>query len=223
MYWATKTMNSISPEQLLDALNWRYAVKVFDPNRKLSADTWAALEQALQLSPSSFGLQPYRFLVVEDRATREQLVPHAWGQRQVLDASHFIVFAARTSVTEAEIDALIRRIATARGTTPESLAAYRGMMTGSLLNEAFKPIAAHWAARQAYIALGNLMTAAALLGVDACPMEGFAPAEFDRILGLAEQGLTAVVGCALGYRSPADKYAAAPKVRVGLNELIRTV
>jgi len=216
-------MNSISNQALLDALNWRYAVKAFDPNRKLSADTWATLEQALVLSPSSFGLQPYRFIVVENRATREQLVPHAWGQRQVVEASHFIVFAARTSVTEAEIDALIQRIASVRGVTPESLASYRGMMTGMLLSEGFKPMATHWATRQVYLALGNLMTAAALLGVDACPMEGFVPAEFDKILRLPEQGLTAVVSCALGYRSASDKHATTPKVRFDRSELVKTV
>jgi nitroreductase len=216
-------MNPISNQQLLDALNWRYAVKGFDPHRKLSADTWTTLEQTLLLSPSSFGLQPYRFILVENRATREQLMPHAWGQRQVVDASHFIVFAARTSVTEGEIDGLIHRLASGRGVTPESLAGYRGMMTGMLLSEGFKPMATHWAARQAYVALGNLLSAAALLGVDACPMEGFVPAEFDRILGLAEQGLTAVVCCALGFRSLSDKYAAASKVRFGRGELVKTV
>jgi nitroreductase len=216
-------MNTISNQQLLEALNWRYAVKAFDPNRKLSAETWAALEKALVLSPSSFGLQPYRFILVENRATREQLMPHAWGQRQVVDASHFVVFAARTSVTEGEIDGFIKRIASARGVTPESLAGYRGMMTGMLLSEGFKPMVPHWTARQAYVALGNLMTAAALLGVDACPMEGFVPAEFDRILGLPAQGLAAVVACALGYRSPSDQYATAPKVRLDQADLFKTV
>jgi nitroreductase len=212
---------SITPSQLLQSLQWRYAVKVFDAARKIPAETWAVLEETLALVPSSFGLQPYRVLVLDDQSTRAKLLPHAWNQRQVVDASHFVIFAARTSVTEAEIDAFVGRSAHSRGVSAESLAGYRGMMTGSLLSEGFKPIAPHWTARQAYIALGSLLTSAALLGVDACPMEGFVPAEFDNILNLPAQGLAAVVCCALGYRSPSDKYAALPKVRLPGNELVK--
>jgi nitroreductase len=214
---------SIPSSQLLDALRWRYATKAFDPNRKIPADTWSALEESLVLSPSSFGLQPYRFLVINDPAMRERLLPHAWGQRQVVDASHFVVLASRTQVTEAEIDTFIARIARARGVAPESLASYRGMMTGTLLSDGFKPLVPHWTTRQAYIALGNLLTSAALLGIDACPMEGFVPAEFDQVLGLPAQGLAAVVCCALGYRHADDKYAVAPKVRFPKSELVQKV
>lgn len=216
-------MNPITNSQLLAALNWRYATKAFDPDRRIPAETWTTLEKALVLSPSSFGLQPYRFLVVNDPAVRKELLPHAWGQRQVVDASHFVVFTARTGVTEAEIDSLLQRIAETRGVAVESLAGYRGMMTGMLFSESFKPQVPHWAALQTYIALGNLMTSAAVLGVDACPIEGFVPAEFDRILGLPRQGLAAVVCCALGYRSTADKHAVLPKVRFDHLELVRTI
>jgi nitroreductase len=212
----------IAPTQLLEALRWRYATKAFDPSRKLSAEIWSTLEASIILSASSFGLQPYRLIVVNDLATREKLMPHAWNQRQVVDASHFVVFAARTSVTEAEIDAFVQHIVATRGVPADSLAGYRGMMTGMLLSEGFKPMLPHWTARQAYIALGNLLTCAALLGVDACPMEGFAPAEFDRILGLPAQGLTAAVACALGYRSQADKYATLAKVRFPKSQLVKT-
>jgi nitroreductase len=215
------TTPSVTPSQLLQSLQWRYATKAFDTSRKIPSQTWAALEQSLVLSASSFGLQPYRFLIVDDPATRAKLMPHAWNQRQVVDASHFVVFAARTEVTEAEIDRFLQHIATSRGITTASLAAYRGMMTGSLLSDGFKSIAPHWTARQAYIALGNLLTSAALLGVDACPMEGFVPAEFDKILNLPAQGLAAVVCCALGYRSPNDKYASLPKVRFAESDLIK--
>ena len=213
-------MDPIPSAQLLGALRWRYATKTFDATRKLPAETWAVLEEALVLSASSFGLQPYRFLVIHDPALRQQLLPHAWNQSQVVDASHLVVFAARTEVTEGEIDAWVQRIALTRGVTPESLSAYRGMMTGSLLSSAFQSLAPHWTARQAYIALGNLLASAALLGVDACPMEGFVPSEFDRVLGLPAQGLTAVVCCTLGYRAASDKYAAAPKVRFPASQLV---
>lgn len=217
-------MNPIlSEQQLLQALQWRYATKAFDPNRKITTATWNTLQEALVLSASSFGLQPYRFVVVNDPATRAKLLPHAWNQRQVVDASHFVVFAGRIAMTEAEIDRFLGRIVEVRGGNREALAGYRQMMTGSLLGEHLKPVIPHWAARQAYIALGNLLTSAALLGVDACPMEGFVPAEFDKILGLPSQGYAAVVCCALGYRSADDKYAAAPKVRFPATELLSTI
>lgn len=214
---------SVPASELLDALRWRYATKAFDPNRKIPAETWSALEDSLVLSPSSFGLQPYRFVDVQDRATRETLRPHAWNQSQVVDASHLIVFAARTGLTEQEIDTHLARIAAVRGVAPESLAGYRGMMTGMLLSDGFKPLLPHWTARQAYIALGNLLTTAALLGIDTCPLEGFVPAEFDRILGLEESGYASVVACALGYRSAQDKYASVPKVRPPKQDIIFTI
>lgn len=214
---------ALTPAQLLEALRWRYSTKVFDPARRIPETLWAALEESLVLSASSFGLQPYRFLVVQDPAVRAQLLPHAWGQRQVVDASHFVVFAARTSMTEEEIDGFLRLTATTRGTTVESLKGYRGMMTGMLLSEGFRNHLPHWAAHQAYIALGGLLESAALLGLDACPMEGFVPAEFDRILGLPAQGLAAVVSCAVGYRSAEDKYASLAKVRPPKDSLVKVV
>lgn len=213
----------LNEAQLLSALRWRYSTKIFDATRRIPPTTWSALEESLVLSASSFGLQPYRFLVVANPEIRAQLLPHAWGQRQVVDASHFVVFAARTGFTEAEIDAFLKLTASTRNAPLESLTGYRGMMTGMLLSEGFQPILPHWAARQAYIALGGLLESAAVLGVDACPMEGFVPAEFDRILGLTSQGLTAVVACALGYRSPDDKYARLAKVRPPKSDLIQTL
>jgi len=205
------------------ALHWRYATKVFDPHRRIPDETWTLLEDALVLSPSSFGLQPYRFIVVKDPATRAAMVSHAWNQKQIVEASHLVVFAARTGVTEAEIDKFLAHTATVRSMKVDALAGYRAMMTGMLLSEPFKPQAIHWAAHQAYIALGNLLTTAALLHVDACPIEGFAPAEFDQILGLTPQGLTAVVCAALGYRHPSDKHSSLVKVRFPKSDLIQTV
>lgn len=216
-------MNSLSESQLLAALNWRYATKQFDATKKIPAATWATLEDSLVLSPSSFGLQPYRFVVVDDKAMREKLLPHTWNQRQVVDASHYVVFTVRTSMTEAEIDAFLNLVAAARGVGLETLQGYRGMMTGFLLSDGFKPRVPQWAALQAYIALGNLMTSAALLGVDACPIEGFSPAEYDKLLDLPAQGYASVVCCALGYRAATDKYASIKKVRWAKANLIKHV
>jgi nitroreductase len=215
--------NPLPHSQLLDALRWRYATKVFDPNRTIAPDSWAALEDSLVLSASSFGLQPYRFFVVKDRAVREQLLPHSWGQRQVVDASHYLVFAARTGITQAEIDGFIQRVTAARGVPADSLNGYRELMKGFLLNEGNKSAVPQWTARQVYIALGNLLTSAAMLGIDTCPIEGFVPAEYDRILNLTGLGLTSVVCCALGFRNASDKYAHTPKFRFPKSDLVKTV
>ena len=217
-------MNPIITEtQLLQALRWRYATKAFDPTRKIPAATWAAMQDSLVLSASSFGLQPYRFIIVENAATRTALMPHAWGQRQIVDASHLVVFAARLGMTEAEIDRHLDRVLQVRGGTKEALAGYRQMMVGHLLAEGAATRIPQWTAHQVYLALGNLLTCAAMLGVDTCPIEGFVPAEFDKILNLPSQGYAAVVCCVLGYRSAADKYAALPKVRQSSGELVKVV
>ena len=201
-------MTPATPSAVLDALRFRYATKQFDAARQIDAETWGALEASLVLTPSSFGLQPWKFLIVTDAAVREQLVEHSWGQRQVAEASHLIVMAVRTQVDEAYLDRFIARNAEVRGVPAESLAGYRGMMAGSL-----GMMTADWAAKQAYIALGQFMLAAALVGVDTCPMEGFVAAKYDEILGLGAQGLTTAVLCPAGYRATGDKYASLAKVR----------
>jgi len=210
-------------KQLLDALQWRYATKVFDATQKIPTDLWAALEQSLVLTPTSYGLQPYHFLVVQDAAKRAALLPNSWGQKQVVDCSHFVVFTARTEMKEADVDRFVKRSAEVRGVPAESLAAYRGMMLGDVVNGPRGKIAHEWAARQCYIALGNLMTAAAVLGVDACPMEGINPPEYDKILGLQGSGYKTVVALALGYRSANDKYASLAKIRYETAELVKVV
>lgn len=218
-----ETERSEATHPLISALEWRYATKVFDPARKIPADIWSALEQALVLTPTSYGLQPYQFLVVQDQAKRAALVPHSWGQKQVVDASHFVVFTARKQMTEADVDRLIARTLALRKLPAGSLDGYRGMMLGDVVNGPRGKNSHEWATRQAYIALGNLMTAAALLRVDACPMEGLVPAEYDKILGLTGGDYATVVACALGYRSAADKYAGLAKVRFAGAEVVRHI
>ena len=212
-------MNPTDPQQLLEALNWRYATKVFDATKKIPADLWSALEQSLVLTPTSYGLQPYHFLVVQDAAKRAALLPNSWGQKQVVDCSHFIVFTARTEMTAADVDKLIQRTVELRQLPANALEAYRGMMLGDVVNGPRGKIAHEWATRQTYIALGNLMTSAAVLGVDACPMEGFDRAQYDEILGLKAKGYSSSVIATLGYRSATDKYAAAPKVRFAKEQI----
>jgi len=204
---------TIQPEQLIHQLNWRYATKQFDPRRKISEREWAALEQALLLTPSSFGLQPWAFIVVKDPAVRAKLQPASWGQTQIVDASHLVVFASRTNLGESDLEAHLQRIAAVRGMAVEALAEFRTMMAGSLLQGMDAAGRSAWAKNQVYIALGILLASAAALGIDACPMEGFDRAQYDAILGLPQKGVASAVAATLGYRSHADKYAAAPKVR----------
>lgn len=208
----------VDPARVSAALEWRYAVKKFDPARRIPDATWKALEHALVHAPSSFGLQPWRFVVVSDPALRAQLRDASWKQSQVTDASHFVVFAARVGMTEADVQRHVDRIAAVRGVTPESLAGYQGVMTKHLAG--LGAGADGWHARQAYIALGQLLASAAVLGVDACPMEGIDPARYDELLGLAPLGYHALCAAALGYRAADDAYAAARKVRFPADEVI---
>ncbi|MDD5262485.1 MAG: NAD(P)H-dependent oxidoreductase [Methylacidiphilales bacterium] len=213
-------MNTIPREKLLGTLKWRYATKQFDPAKKIAPADWSALEESLILSPSSFGLQPWKFVVVTDPQVREKLKAVSWNQGQVTDCSHHVVFAIRTDVNEAYIDRFLARAVEIRGGSVEPLAGYRGMMV-SFANKAAKEGWLHeWATRQVYIALGNFMTSAALLGIDTCPMEGLEPAKYDEILGLNALGLKTVVACCAGYRSAQDKYAATPKVRFHPKDVI---
>lgn len=214
-------MSPVDPSTVLAQLRWRYATKKFDPSRKIPSDVWSALEQALVLSPSSTGLQPWKFVVVTDPEVRRKLHPAARGQAQILDASHLVVFCGKTPPTLADAERHVEHVANVRGTTVEALAGLRQMVVG-LVNRPTDEGAA-WAARQTYIALGVFLTAAAMVGVDACPMEGFEPAKFDEILGLPSKGVRSLALAAAGYRSPDDKYAALAKVRFPADEVIERV
>jgi nitroreductase len=202
----------IATTELLAALNFRYATKAFDPARKIPAETFAAIKTSLALTPSSFGLQPWKFLVVDSPDLREKLRAASWGQPQVTDASHLVVLTARTDLSQADIDSWIARLSEVQGTPVENLAGLAGMIS-SFSGAMDAPAKQAWNTRQVYIALGQLMTAAAVLGIDSCPLEGISPSAYDEILGLKDSGYATAVACALGYRSADDKYATAPKAR----------
>lgn len=207
-------------EHLVSQLRWRYATKAFDPVRKIDDHTWAALEEALILTPTSYGMQPYRFVVVTDAAVKAQLLAHSWNQRQPADCSHFVVFAARERNTEEDVDHYLARIAEVRGGTVDALAGFRKLLIGDVVAGERGKIAHEWATRQAYIALGNFMTAAAVIGIDTCPMEGINPTKYDEVLGLISHGYRSVVACAAGYRAANCKNATVPKVRFPASELV---
>ena len=210
---------TISPDKLLASLRWRYATKKFNSARKISAATWDAIEESLVLTPSSFGLQPWKFFVVEDSGLRANLAVESWNQPQVTEASHYVVLTARTDLNAADIDAWMTRLSELRGSGPEAVAPLKGLIEG--FAQAMSHEARHaWNIRQAYIALGQLMAAAALLGIDACPMEGISATGYDQILGLEGSGYVTVVACALGYRAEDDKYATLPKARFDRSQVI---
>ena len=212
---------TLTPDTLVRQLEWRYATKRFDATRKIEPGLWKDLERALVLTPSSYGLQPYKFIVLTDPDLRAKLRQASWGQAQIEEASHLVVFAIKKSLGEEHVNHYLDRISEVRGVSRESLEGYKGFMMGDLVNGPRAATIDQWSARQAYIALGNFMTAAALLGVDTCPMEGLDPAQYDAILGLEAEGYATVCVCAAGYRSSSDKYADLLKVRFPESELIQ--
>jgi nitroreductase len=213
-------MHPVPSQSLLAALRWRYATKKFDPTRRIPADTWAALEEALVLTASSTGLQPWRFIVVTDPALKQQLVPAARGQAQVADCSHFVVFTVRRDLDGGHVERHLARMAEVRELPVESLGKFREMVERNLTKAKAEGRLDTWQTHQVYIALGNLLTSAALLGIDTCPMEGIEPAKMDEILGLGGTGYFTVVACAAGYRAADDKYATTRKVRFKPEDVI---
>jgi nitroreductase len=210
-------------DEVLASLEWRYAVKKFDATRKISPQDWAVLESALILSPSGYGLQPWKFIVVQDPETRRKLRAASLDQTQVEDCSHLVVLASKSEVDASYIDSYVGRVSSVRQVPRENLAGYYQMMVDDIVTGPKSHFNGEWAARQTYIALGTLTTAAALLQVDACPMEGLVPERYNEILGLRAQGYRTLVACALGYRSTEDKYAYLPKVRFERENVVQFV
>ncbi len=209
-------------ETILEQLNWRYAVKKYDPTRMVSDADWATLEDALTLAPSSFGLQPYKFIVITDQATKEKLGPAAYGQSPITDASHIVVFAYKKTFEEKDVAHFIERIAEVRGQTRESLAEYESVVSASAKRARDGGYIETWNSRQPYIALGFLLETAALLGIDATPMEGFDPQAVNAVLGLDDYSAVAIA--AVGYRDAEhDWLAPLPKVRMPKDELIQRI
>jgi nitroreductase len=203
---------------LIENLTWRAAVKSFDPTKKLTEEQLNQVLDATRLAPSSAGLQPYRILVVENPEIREKLREAAYGQAQLTQASHVIVFAAETVINEAYVNKAMQLVATTREIGMEHLEAFRQNIVG-MVNSLSEEDKITWAKKQAYIALGVLTAATADAHIDICPMEGFQAGKFDEILGLAEKGLTTAVIAPIGFRSDDDMLSKMAKVRRPKEEL----
>ena len=211
-------MPSLTSSQLIESLNWRYATKAFDPSREISTEDWTTLQEAMRLSPSSFGLQPWHFLSIKSKDLRENLLPHTWGQKQIIDCSHYLVLCTRTDIDIALVEEFIASTAEQRKVTTESLQGYQDVVI-DFITKLTPPERIEWSQRQTYLALQRLMDSAALLNIDTCPIEGFVPTKYNEILALESKNLTASVCCAIGYRSPEDKYAHSPKSRFPLTKI----
>lgn len=198
--------------------NWRYATKKFDATKKVSDVDFQILKDAIRLSASSYGLQPYQVILVENPELRAQLQPAAWGQAQLVDASHVLVFANITNIGDAEIDAYLKNMAETRGLPIDALQGYGDFMKSKIST---LPVEQRnvWTSKQTYLALGNLLNAAAELNIDVTPMEGFEPEKVNEILGLNEKGLNASLIATIGYRHADDATQSYAKVRKSEQEL----
>ncbi len=208
--------------QFNENAKWRYATKKFDATKKVSTEDLATLKEAIRLSASSFGLQLYKVIIVENPELRAKLLPASWGQTQIVDASHLIVFANQTKFDDSDIDAYLDNATAIRNLPQGALSGYGDFMKGSLANipEDVRP---NWTAKQTYIALSNLLNAAAELKIDVTPMEGFVPAQYNEILGLDQLNLNAVLVAAVGYRHEEDATQHYAKVRKSNEDLFLTL
>ena len=207
---------------LIESLKWRYATKQYDANKKVSDADLDVIRKSIQLSPSSYGLQAFKVIEVNSPALREQLQPASWGQPQLTTASNIFVFCGFKNVSDEHIDAYLKLKAETQGMSVEDLAGYGGFMKTKMSEKSAQEMEA-WTARQTYIALGNALTAAGELHIDATPMEGFDAEQYDQILGLSEKNLKAAVVLAIGYRSEEDQTQHGAKVRKPLEQLFEVV
>jgi nitroreductase/dihydropteridine reductase len=206
----------------LDAMNWRYATKKFDTSNKLTDKQFEIISEAMRLAPSSYGLQPWKFVVVKDPAVREKLRAVAYDQPQVTDASHFIVLCVRTDVDAAFVDHFIQSVAATRNMPIEALSGYADLIKGAMGHMTPEQIV-EWSSKQVYLALGVALLAAAENEIDTAPMEGFDKAAFDEILGLKEHKLESRVMLSLGFRDNADETMHYKKARFDADEVFVTV
>ncbi len=208
-------------ETLQQALEWRYAAKKFDSSKKISEKDWKTLEASLVLSPSSYGLQPWKFLVVQNPQLRQQLKDVSWGQTQVTDCSHYVVLVYKTKMDEAHVQKYMDRMAQVRNIPVSNLDGFKKVIIGDVVTGPRSGVIEWWAQRQTYIAMGFLMETAALLKIDTCPMEGLDPKAYDKILNLEGTGWATVAAVAVGYRHAEDVLQNAKKVRFETKDVVQ--
>ena len=207
------------PVDILEHLKWRYATKNFDERRKLTKEKLAILKEAFNLTATSYGLQPVKLVVVSDVEKIKQLVPMSYNQAQIGNASHILVLCTETNVDSKFIKNYFDLVEKTRKTSRDILASFEEYLIDDYSKKSPKEIEL-WAAKQAYLIMGNLLTVCAVEEIDSCPIEGFLPEEYDRFLGLSEMGLRSVLVLAVGYRAEDDIFSGLQKVRRGVDALI---
>jgi nitroreductase len=206
-------------KSILEEMNWRYATKKFDPSKKISAEQLDVLLEVVRLAPTSYGLQPFKVIVIQSPEIREQLLPFSFGQRQVVEASHVLVFCAETQLDSTTIDQYIERIATTRNQDETELQGYKSFMNRTLLDQEEDSIV-NWHAKQVYLAVGMFLQSCSKLKIDATPMEGFNADGYSDVLQLNALHLHPVIVCPIGYRSADDSVQHLKKVRKEGSEMI---
>ena len=204
---------------ILDDLSWRYATKKFDNTKKLSDEQLNLLKEGFNLTASSYGLQPVSLVVIENQDLKEKLVAHSMEQEQVANASHLLVFCVQTKIDSVYINDYFKRVQEIRNTPDQVLAPFKDFLLDDFKNKDASEIKL-WATKQAYLAMGNLLTICAVEKIDACPMEGFIPEEYDKMLGLNGKGLQSVLIMPVGYRAQDDPFTSFKKVRKPLAKAI---
>ncbi|MBR9758397.1 MAG: NAD(P)H-dependent oxidoreductase [Algicola sp.] len=205
--------------KIIDQLEWRYATKAFDPERLLPKEKVATVLQAFNLTATSYGLQPIKLVVVSDKALQATLVDYSMNQKQIAQASHVLVFCIETNVDKAFVAEYFERVHKIRHTDKQILKPFKDFLVDDFENKTQQAIEA-WATNQAYLALGNIMTVCALEAIDACPMEGFEPEQYDQLLNLKEKGLKSVLLLPIGYRAANDMFSNFKKVRRPLTDSV---
>ncbi|AXG70821.1 putative NAD(P)H nitroreductase YfkO [Kordia sp. SMS9] len=205
--------------QIIESLKWRYATKKFDANRFLDDSQIEILKEAFNLTATSYGLQPIRLVVIKNKELQAQLVPHSWNQKQVVDASHVLVLCIDTTIDSESIQNYFERVKAIRKTPDQILAPFREFMIDTFSKKTDEELKT-WAAKQVYIALGNLLTVCSVEKIDSCPMEGFIPEKYDELLGLEAHGLSSVLVLPVGYRAEDDMFSEMNKVRKTIAESV---
>jgi len=208
--------------QIIDSLNWRYATKSFDTTKKVSDADLEDIIETFRLTPSSYGLEPWKLIIIENEELKNELVNHSFGQKQVWEASHLLVFTSVKELNDSYIDKHMDLHVKITWATREQLKWYEDVMKSffSWMDENGKD---KWARDQVFIALWSVMNTLAQKSIDSCAIWGFNPKEYDEVLGLAEKGLKSVVVLPIGYRSNDDKYANAPKVRFDRDSIVEII
>ncbi len=213
-------MSRVDNEVIYNQMNWRYACKKFDTTKKIREADWNVLLESLRLTASSYGLQPWKFIMVQSPEIRQRLLPASFNQSPTVEASHFVVLTYKEKLDVEHIERFVAQNAKVRGIDPTALIKFRDMMVRDLVQGPRSETINWWAQRQTYIAMGSMLTTAALMEIDTLPMEGINQTEFDKILNLEGTGYKTIAAIACGYRSPEDKYQVIKKVRFDMNDVV---